>query len=200
MAKAQQSKSKSAYRGWIGYTAKVIALFAGSLVESSEDVQSKLIEAYSMLYDAQTEIFDGVLFSSTANIDLWSNRFQERRDYALDKIRESLEKQLHTQDHAAEKEFEAAAKAFGTDVETYAEFLALDVSHGRGSQSSAEERRTAYVKLRDVMNVYTKIARFIIFVRYDGKYYHVAMGSSGGARRSHRRSRSQKKSKKTLRF
>lgn len=199
MSKAQQSKSKSAYRGYIGYTAKVIALFAGHQITDDVEMQNSINEMRIMLADAETEIFDGVLFSRTANIDLWKTRFQERTDYALDKVRELLERQLHTQDDEAEKQFRAAAAAFGTDVDTYAQFLQWNVAQVISKSAGMSERGTAYTHLGDVLKVYAKLSFAIEYVRFDGRYYHVKVTDSGRRRSASRRTRKRSTRKKKAR-
>ena len=200
MSKQQLSRSKTAFRGFVGYTAKSVLYFSGQVVQSDEDAQNVLAEARIAFEDTAKEIFDGVLFSSTRNIDLWTDRFRERLEDSLNKIRESLDEQLATSLDEAEAEFKRAAAAFGTDVETYSEFLAWDKPGLVSASADREERKTAYTDLQDVLNVYTKIAFAVIHVRYWKGFYYIAVGDSGGRRKPRRRKSRQKKSKKTVRF
>lgn len=200
MSKQQQSQSKTAYRGFVGFSAKIILFSQGRKVETPEDMQNLLTEAEAELRDEAGEFYSAVLFSRTRSTDLWQGRFEERIGYALDKIREQAERQLERSYDEAEAEFERAAAAFGTDVETYAEFLQWDKPGITSSESGDRERKTAYTDLGDVLNVFTKISFAVIYVRYWQGFYYIAVGDSGGGRRKSRRKSRQKKSKKTVRF
>lgn len=199
MSKQQQSRSKSAFRGWIGYTAKIISLYSGNVVTDDVDLQNVLNEARLTMADAQTEIFDGVLFSATRNIDLWNVRFEERATLSLDKIRDALERQLNAGADEDEKAFRAAAKAFGTDPGTYAEFLQLGITPLVQKDPRLQERGTAFTNLKDIINVYRKIAFATEYVRFDGRYYHARVTDSGRRRTSSRRTRTNKTRKKKVR-
>lgn len=200
MSKQQQSRSKSAFRGFIGYTAKVIQLYQGSTVTNPEEMQNVLSEAAAMIDDTRVEMYDAVLFSRAKNVERWDDDFRSRAAYAVDKIRESLQEQLDRSIDEDEKAFREAAAAFGTDVETYAQFLQWDKPGIVASAATNEERKTAYTDLKDVLRVYTKIAFAVIHVRYWKGFYYLAVGDSGGRRRQSRRKSRQKKSKKTIRF
>lgn len=200
MSKQQQSKSKTAFRAFVGFSAKIIAFATGRPVATPEDMQNLLIEARSELEYEANEFYGQVLFSRTRNTDLWEGRFRERVEYAVDKIREQAERQMERSYDEAEEEFKRAAAAFGTDVETYAEFLQWDKPGIAQSDSGGTERKTAYTSLEDVLRVFTKIAFAVIYVRYWKGFYYIAVGDSGGGRRKSRRKSRQKKSKKTVRF
>jgi len=200
VSKAQQSRSKTAFRGFIGYTAKVVSYYQGFVATTPEEMQNILSEAAAAIDDTRVEMYDAVLFSRARNVDRWDDDFRSRAAYAVDKIRESLQEQLDRSLDEDEKAFREAAAAFGTDVETYAEFLAWDKPGIVAASASHEERKTAYTDLKDVLRVYTKIAFAVIHVRYWKGFYYLAVGDSGGRRRQSRRKSRQKKSKKTLRF
>lgn len=200
MSKAQQSRSKSAYRGFVGYTAKIALYYGGQSIADDVEMVSVLADARTAIEDTQTEIFDAVLFSRTRNVDLWRSRFEERTQETLDKIRAALQEQLDTTLDEEEEEFRREALAFGTDMETFARFLQLGVQYNISKDAEKDERRTAYVNLQDVINVYTKIAFAVKNVRFDGVYYHVSVANSGGGRRKSRGTRRKKKTSKTVRF
>ena len=200
VSKAQQSKSKSAFRGFVGYTAKVSLFYSGQQITDEVEMQSVLNDAKIAIEDTKTEIYDAVLFSNTRNIDLWEQRFNERLDETLDKIRAALQEQLDRKMDEDEKAFAEEARRFGTTPTIFAQFLALAVQYNRSVNPETDERKTAYVNLQDVINVFTKIAFAVKNVRYDGRFYHVSVAASGGGRRKSRRTRRKKKTSKTVRF
>src|SRR5687768_15664255 len=200
MPKQQQSRSKTAYRGFIGYTAKMIQFYEGASASSSEEIHSILAEARIAITETQEEIFDGVLFSRTRDVDRWLTDFRLRTEYAIDKIRESLEEQLQRKLSDSEAQFRKAAAEFGTDADTFAQFLTIFPNYTIGKTGHKDERKTSYSNLQDVINVYSKIAAFVKNVRFDGRYYHVEVAGSDLARARSRRTRRKKKTKTKVRF
>lgn len=200
MAKQSQSRSKSAYRGFVGYTAKMIQFYEGASASSDDDIANILAEARIEIEQTEVEMFDGVLFSRTRDLDRWKDDFRNRTAATLDKIRESLEEQLAKKLSDSEAEFRKEAAFYGASPDDFAEFLLWSKPIIKTSDSFFGERKTSYTSLRDVLNVYTKIAFAVVHVRYDGKFYHLLVEGSDGRRTAHRRKSRQKKSKKTLRF
>jgi hypothetical protein len=183
MAKAAQSKSKTAYRTFVTNTRLLIEFYSAQPVHDPSEMQNQITELKGRLQGEFGFVFADVASSNTRSVDLWEGRFQERIDYAIDQVYEAYYKQLDEGNDDVDEELRRDAAAFGTNVETWLDFLGLDIAWLISTARGISERATVYTDLRDVINDFGHIASAIEHVRYSGGFYYLTVTESGRGRR-----------------
>ena len=182
----QQSKSKTAYRNFVTVSRMILDYARGETVTNEVEMSSKIADLMAQVEDKSAELFGGVIFSNTSNESLWESRFRERVDYIRDKITENLWDKIYDEEMSDGDSAERDAVAFGTDVDTWLDFLSYGIDWSISSKGRDKERVTAYTDLGDFINDFAHISSSVEHVRFTGRFYKITVTDS--ARSSRRRS------------
>jgi hypothetical protein len=195
----QQSASKQVYRDYVTSSRIVLDHYAAQTVRTLEEGNALRQEAIIALEQERENQIGLILFSRTNNPDLWIDRINERIAYVADKLEEGYFEQIEKQQSPADDTLAKAAKAFGTDVETYTDFIFAGFTGIVSDKPVERERARVYTNLRDVINDWEKNVGFTKYVRFHAGFYWVAVQGSDNRRRKTKARRTRSARKKRVR-
>jgi len=191
MASLNQSQSKQAYRDYI----TVSGLFVDFYIESGRErgIDGRLalfIELEGRLRDEARLAGQRVESSRSRDKMLWLSRIDERTDFAEALVEAAYEQQDEDSSNPDEEDGDDArrreAEAFGTDIQTWLDFLDLEINWSISGKAKDGERFRAYSRLEDVMDDTGHYSSAVEHVRYDGRFYWLVVGESSRSKRSTR--------------
>lgn len=174
------------------FSRKLFSHYRGRRVSNPEDAENRLADFMNELEAERDNVIGLIIFSRSPNPDIWTNRLADRIEEIRNLLIEDSYEQLDNQGSDADEQLRKDAEAFGTDVETWLDFLAAGFNYIIDASAKDKERARSYVDLRDVINDWQKLVGFVRYVRFSGERFFVSIQDSGGRRRQARRKRKKK--------
>lgn len=191
MASLNQSQSKQAYRDFVTVSALLEDFYIERGKERGVDGRIDLfIELEERLKNEARLALERVESSRSREKMLWVSRIEERRDWIEQQVTAAYD-QADAETSFGEDEYVDSVPAkeasdFGTDVNTWLDFLALEIPWSISSKQAEGERYRAYSYLEDVLNDTIHFSSAITHVRWDGRFYWLVIGESSRKKKSSR--------------
>lgn len=189
-ASEKQSVSKQAYRDYITVTNMLIQDFTAQGRETDADGRLQLYDEFLVRIKQEAETaYNRIDNSRSRDKPLWYDLVDTREIYADERL-QKIYVEIEEEDEEDEDDRLAReAEEFGTDVDTWLEFLEYGLEWYIGTELRSTERYRPYAYLEDLIQDIVNYASAVEYVRFDGEFYWIAVAdSSRRAPRSRRKS------------